>query len=188
METIQPPTSEQIAEAITGLAVELANSFTRDADLAVVGIARGGIELGKRLSQLISEKLKQEIPCGVVDISFHRDDISSNPVPNIQSIANLPFDVKGKSIVLVDDVIFSGRTIRAALNEIFDQGRPDSVKLAVLVDRGGRSLPIQPDFVGLTLETDKEQRIETTISNQSDTPDSILITTRPSLWNGLEKI
>lgn len=175
METIQPPSSEQITEAITKLAVDVAENFPQDANLTVVAIARGGIELGKRMSQLISKKLEKEIPCGVVDISFHRDDISSNPAPEIQSIGNLPFDVEGKSILLVDDVIFSGRTIRAALNEIFDQGRPDFVKLAVLVDRGGRSLPIQPDFVGLNLEANKKQRVEVEISNQPDIPDSILI-------------
>lgn len=175
METFQPPSSEEIAAAIQGLAVELADAHPDGSKLAVVGIAVGGIELGRRLTKSISERLKQEIPYGVVDISFHRDDISSNPVPNIQSFANLPFDVEGKTVILVDDVIFSGRTIRAALNEIFDQGRPDKVELAVLVDRGGRSLPINPDFTGLTIEATDEQRVEVSVSNQDEIPHTITI-------------
>jgi pyrimidine operon attenuation protein / uracil phosphoribosyltransferase len=177
METSQPPSSEEIAAAIQRLAIELADKHSKTTNLAIVGIARGGIELGKRLTKLISEELDQEIPYGVVDISFHRDDISSNPVPNIQSFANLPFDVEGRHIILVDDVIFSGRSIRAAINELFDQGRPSKVTLAVLIDRGGRSLPIQPDFTGIDLKVTADQRVEVIISKNSDIPDSISIAT-----------
>lgn len=177
MQTSQPPSHEDIASAISRLTVELSEAYPDPTDLVLIGIARGGIELGKRIQAAMSDRLKHDIPHGVVDISFHRDDISSNPVPNIQSFANLPFDVEGKTVVLIDDVVFSGRTVRAALNEVFDQGRPNSVKLAVLVDRGGRCLPVQPDYVGLTLDVSDEQRVEVTLSDQPDTPDSISIAT-----------
>ncbi len=177
MQITQPPSHEDIAEAIKRLTLELADAYPDPANLTLIGIARGGVELGKRIQTGLAEKLNQDIPYGVVDISFHRDDISSNPVPNIQSFANLPFNVEGKNVVLIDDVIFSGRSVRAALNEVFDQGRPNRVKLAVLVDRGGRSLPIQPDFVGLSLDVEDDQRVEVSISDQSDTPDSISIET-----------
>jgi len=93
------------------------------------------------------------------------------------SFANLPFDVEGKTIILVDDVIFSGRSIRAALNEIFDQGRPANVSLAVLVDRGGRSLPINPDFTGLVIEANADQHVEVVVNDDPDTPDTISIAT-----------
>jgi len=175
METSQAPTHEEIAEAINRLVVELADVHGNASSLAVIGIARGGVELGRRINNGLSEKLGREIPYGVVDISFHRDDINSNPVPNIQSFANLPFNAEGTTVILVDDVIFSGRTIRAALNEIFDQGRPAKVVLVALVDRGERSLPIHPDFTGLKLNVHFDQRVEVTISDQSDTPDSISI-------------
>lgn len=177
METSQPPSSEEIAAAIQRLAIELADAHSETSNLAVVGIARGGIELGKRLTKLAGAKLNRELPYGVVDFSFHRDDISSNPVPNIQSFANLPFDVEGKHIILVDDVIFSGRSVRAAINELFDQGRPAKVSLAVLVDRGGRSLPIQPDFIGISLKTPENQHVEVVVSKDPDVPDSITIAT-----------
>ena len=177
METSQPPTHEEIAEAINRLVAKLAEVYANTSNLAVIGIARGGVELGKRINNGLSEKLRREIPYGIVDISFHRDDINSNPVPNIQTFANLPFDVEGKTVILVDDVIFSGRTIRAALNEIFDQGRPDSVDLVALVDRGNRSLPIHPDFTGLKLDVHSDQRVEVIISDNPETPDSISIAT-----------
>ena len=104
MDTSQPPSSEELAAAIQRLAIELADAHPDPANLAVIGIARGGVKLGKRLAKSIGERLKQELPYGTVDISFHRDDLSSNPVPNVMSFANLPFDVEGKTIILIDDV------------------------------------------------------------------------------------
>ncbi|MDA0346339.1 MAG: bifunctional pyr operon transcriptional regulator/uracil phosphoribosyltransferase PyrR [Verrucomicrobia bacterium] len=177
MDTSQPPSSEELAAAIQRLAIELAEAYPDPANLVIVGIARGGIELGKRLAKSIGERLKHELPYGIVDISFHRDDLSSNPVPNIMSFANLPFDVEGKTIILVDDVIFSGRSIRAALNEIFDQGRPAKVSLAVLVDRGGRALPINPDFTGLMVKANPNQHVKVVVNDNPDTPDTISIAT-----------
>lgn len=175
MQTSRPPSHAEIASAIQQLATDLAEACPDASKLAIIGIARGGVELAKRLTRSLEDRLKQEIPFGVIDISFHRDDISSNPVPHVQSFANLPFDAEGKTVILVDDVLFSGRTIRAALNEIFDQGRPEKVCLAVLVDRGGRSLPIQPDFTGLKLKVNDDQRVEVSISENPDIADSITI-------------
>jgi pyrimidine operon attenuation protein / uracil phosphoribosyltransferase len=175
MQTSQPPTHEEIAEAIQRLVDYLAEAHSGTENLVVIGIARGGVELAKRITTGLSTKLGRQIPYGVVDISFHRDDISSNPVPHIQSFDNLPFFVEDKQVILVDDVIFSGRTIRAALNEIFDQGRPEKVVLAVLIDREGRSLPIQPDFSGLKLNVSLDERVEVHISDKADIKDTISI-------------
>lgn len=176
MESTEQPSAEAIESAIQRLARDLADAHRDSENLAVIGIAEGGNGLAKRLARMISDHLGRTLPCGVIDISFHRDDISSNPVPNIQSFANLPFDVNDRTIILVDDVIFSGRSTRAALNEIFDQGRPDCVRLAVLVERVGRCLPIQPDYVGLRLEPRSDQRVEVSINNDPGLPDSIAIT------------
>ncbi len=176
MVTSGQPSTEDIESAIERLAHDLAETHKNSKNLAVIGIAGGGITLARRLARMLSDKLGRKLPCGVVDISFHRDDISSNPVPNIQSFANLPFAVDDSTLILVDDVIFTGRTIRAALNEIFDQGRPDCVRLAVLVNRGGRCLPIQPDFAGLRLQTGAGQRVDVSINDDPGQPDSIAIT------------
>lgn len=176
MKSPEQPSAEAIEAAIQRLARELAEAHQDSENLAVIGIAQGGNGLARRLARMISDHLGRTLPCGVVDISFHRDDISSNPVPNIQAFSNLSFDVDDRTIILVDDVIFTGRSTRAALNEIFDQGRPDCVRLAVLVERGGRCLPIQPDYVGLRLEAHSDQRVEVSINNDPDLPDSIAIT------------
>ncbi|MCB1123810.1 MAG: bifunctional pyr operon transcriptional regulator/uracil phosphoribosyltransferase PyrR [Verrucomicrobiae bacterium] len=176
MTTAQPPSHEEIAEAINRLVLDLAEAYSESENVVVIAIARGGVELGKRISSALGDKLGREIPCGVVDISFHRDDISSNPVPHIQTFANLPFDVEEKTVILVDDVIFSGRSVRAALNEIFDQGRPKKVSLAVLIDRGGRSLPIQADFTGMTLKLASNELIKVYLDDSSSSEDSVSIT------------
>ena len=178
MQSFQQPSVEAIAAAIQRLAREVAEAHQDCDQLAVIGIAEGGMGLAQRLAGMISEKLGRNVPCGVIDISFHRDDISSNPVPNIQCISNLSFDVDHRAILLVDDVIFTGRSARAALNEIFDQGRPDCVRLAVMVERSGRCLPIQPDYVGMRLEAPSQQRIVVSLNDDPDQPDSISITNR----------
>lgn len=176
MESPEQPSAEAIESAIQRLARDLAEAHQDSENLAVIGIAGGGIELARRLARMISDQIGRKLPCGAIDISFHRDDISSNPVPNIQTFSNLPFSVQNRTLILVDDVIFTGRSTRAALNEVFDQGRPDHVQLAVLVERDGRCLPIQPDFVGLRLEVNSDQRVEVSISADPNQPDSIAIT------------
>lgn len=122
----------------------------------IVGIHTGGAWVAERLHAL----LKCPQPLGTLDISFYRDDFSRIGLHPQVKPSNLPFDLEGRDILLVDDVLHSGRTVRAAMNELFDYGRPAAIRLAVLVDRGGRELPIRPDFAGATLAVPSHQNIQ----------------------------
>jgi pyrimidine operon attenuation protein/uracil phosphoribosyltransferase len=130
-----------------------------DGSIALVGIQRRGAHLAKRLHALTSELLEQSVPLGFVDIAFYRDDFAIRPAAPVVHATQLEFPVDGKTIVIVDDVLYTGRTVRAAIDEVFDYGRPARVQLAVLVDRGHRELPIRPDYVGKNLPTSQEQRV-----------------------------
>ena len=128
-------------------------------DIAIVGIQRRGAHLARRLHALTGELLDQPIPLGTVDIAFYRDDLAIRPSAPIVHATALDFHVGGRTIVIVDDVLYTGRTVRAAIDEIFDYGRPARVQLAVLIDRGHRELPIRPDYVGKNLPTSQRQRV-----------------------------
>jgi pyrimidine operon attenuation protein/uracil phosphoribosyltransferase len=130
-----------------------------DGKVALVGIQRRGAHLAQRLHALTSELLEPQVPLGFVDISFYRDDFAIRPSSPVVHATQLEFPVDGKTIVIVDDVLYTGRTARAAIDEIFDYGRPARVQLAALVDRGHRELPIRPDYVGKNLPTSREQRV-----------------------------
>jgi pyrimidine operon attenuation protein/uracil phosphoribosyltransferase len=130
-----------------------------DGNVALVGIQRRGAHLAQRLHVLTSELLEPQIPLGFVDISFYRDDLAIRPSSPIVHATHLDFPVDGKTIVIVDDVLYTGRTVRAAIDEVFDYGRPARVQLATLIDRGHRELPIRPDYVGKNLPTSQEQRV-----------------------------
>ena len=130
-----------------------------DGAIALVGIHRRGALLAQRLHALTSELLDTPVPLGFVDISFYRDDLTIRPSAPIVHATQLDFSVDGRTIVIVDDVLYTGRTVRAAVDEVFDYGRPARVQLAVLVDRGHRELPIRPDYVGKNLPTSTEQRV-----------------------------
>ncbi|MGA2928591.1 MAG: bifunctional pyr operon transcriptional regulator/uracil phosphoribosyltransferase PyrR [Solirubrobacteraceae bacterium] len=130
-----------------------------DGKLALVGIHRRGAHLAKRLHTLTSELLESVVPLGDVDISFYRDDLSIRRSAPVVHATHLEFSVQGLTIVIVDDVLYTGRTVRAAIDAIFDYGRPSRVQLAVLVDRGHRELPIRPDYVGKNLPTSRDQRV-----------------------------
>ena len=124
-------------------------------ETVIVGIHTGGVWVAERLHALLGCKQ----PLGMLDISFYRDDFSRIGLHPQVKPSNLPFDLECRDIVLVDDVLHSGRTVRAAMNELFDYGRPASIRLAVLVDRGNHELPIRPDFTGLTLDVPPHQNI-----------------------------
>jgi pyrimidine operon attenuation protein/uracil phosphoribosyltransferase len=130
--------------------------------IAIVGIQRRGAVLARRLHALTSELIEPPVPLGFVDISFYRDDLrlpgKADAAPVVHA-TQLDFPVDGRTIVIVDDVLYTGRTVRAAIDEIFDFGRPARVQLAVLIDRGHRELPIRPDYVGKNLPTAQDQRV-----------------------------
>ncbi len=134
-------------------------------EIALVGIHRRGAALAQRLHALVGELLDTAVPLGFVDISFYRDDLTTRavgPASPIVHATQLDFDIQGpppRTIVIVDDVLYTGRTVRAAIDEVFDYGRPARVQLAVLVDRGHRELPIRPDYVGKNLPTSQKQRV-----------------------------
>lgn len=134
--------------AVDKLASELRAFLQPKAHFALVGIANGGITLARELARRIG----REVPVGVVNAAFHRDDITMRLLPADFAATDLDFEVDGATIVLVDDVFATGRTIRAGLNELFDYGRPEEVCLAVLIDLGQKKLPLHPDFVGLNMD------------------------------------
>jgi pyrimidine operon attenuation protein/uracil phosphoribosyltransferase len=149
-----------IDRAMTRIAHEILEKNKGAKDLVLVGIQRGGVHLAKRLAARIKEIEGVEPPVGSLDLTMYRDDLAtrkSQPVPQATDIA---FDIQDKSMVLVDDVVFTGRTIRAALNSIMDYGRPRRIQLAVLVDRGHRELPIRADYVGKNLPTSAKEKVE----------------------------
>ncbi|WP_130473067.1 bifunctional pyr operon transcriptional regulator/uracil phosphoribosyltransferase PyrR [Candidatus Magnetaquicoccus inordinatus] len=124
----------------------------RVGDWVVIGIRRGGALVAERLWDRLCERVQEKIPIGFLDITFYRDDLDTIGPNPVVGETDLRMDIDHKHILLVDDVLFTGRTIRAAMNALFDYGRPERVELLVLVDRGGRQLPIQPDHVGLVVQ------------------------------------
>ncbi len=145
--------------------------------LLLLGIANGGIELARRLSVGLAQALHPiASKTGTIDISFHRDDIGNNPIPKEYAHTAIPVDVTGATVILIDDVLFSGRTVKAALDELFDHGRPAKVELAVLVDREGRRLPFAADYSGLTLPAADGERIVVHLDPVRPSGDRIQIT------------
>ena len=137
-----------------------------DADrLAIVGIHRRGAVLAARLHVIVEDLLGAPVPLGDVDISFYRDDLATRRADQpVVHASHLDFALEGRTVIIVDDVLFTGRTVRAAIDALFDYGRPDRVQLAVLADRGHRELPIRPDFVGKNLATSREQRVDVRVA------------------------
>jgi pyrimidine operon attenuation protein/uracil phosphoribosyltransferase len=157
-EPIMILSSAALERALKRMAHEIAERDETPKDLVLVGIQRGGVLLAGRLTHLLKDILGQAIPAGALDVSMHRDDIGTNAAPNMHPTV-IPFDITGKTVVLVDDVLFSGRTTRAALDALNDFGRPQRVQLAVLIDRGHRELPIKADFVGKNVPTSLRERV-----------------------------
>jgi pyrimidine operon attenuation protein / uracil phosphoribosyltransferase len=142
---------EGIDRCLTRIAYEILEKNKGMDDLVLVGIRTGGVYLAERLKKKISGIEGQEIPLGILDITFYRDDISTTHKKPLSGKTNITFSLDDKKVVLVDDVLFTGRTIRAAMDALIDFGRPQVIQLAVLIDRGHRELPIRADFVGKNL-------------------------------------
>jgi pyrimidine operon attenuation protein/uracil phosphoribosyltransferase len=150
--------AQALQRGLTRIAHEIAERNISGKDVVLVGIQRGGVFLAQRLSTLLAGIWSQPVPVGSLDVSMHRDDLGQRVAPTVQPTV-IPFDVTGKTVVLVDDVLFSGRTIRAAMDALNDFGRPRCIQLAVLIDRGHRELPIKPDFVGKNVPTAPDESI-----------------------------
>jgi len=146
-------------------------------ELVIVGIQRRGVHLAQRIVEHIREREKVDVPRGALDITLYRDDLQLVGPRPVVGPTHLPTEVDGKRIVIVDDVLYTGRTIRAALDELADFGRPARIALAVLVDRGGRELPIQPDVVGKRLEAKREERVDVLVE-ALDGRDAVVVTAR----------
>jgi pyrimidine operon attenuation protein/uracil phosphoribosyltransferase len=149
-----------IARTIVRIAHQIVEQ-TDGRDIAIVGIHRRGAVLARRLVAQVSALVGQEVPLGEIDISFYRDDVAIRD-PARQPVVHaskIDFPVDGKTLILVDDVLYTGRTVRAAIDALFDYGRPQRVRLAVLADRGHRELPIRPDYVGKNLPTARGERV-----------------------------
>jgi len=148
-----------IARALTRISHEILESNRGPQDLVILGIPTRGVVLAERIGTLIGEFGGAGVPVGSLDITMYRDDLHRHPTRSPQPTSIPPGGIDGKTVVLVDDVLFSGRTIRAALDAVQDIGRPAAVRLAALVDRGHRELPIRPDFVGKNLPSSREERV-----------------------------
>ncbi len=143
--------ADGIRRALTRIAHEIIEKNKGTENVVLIGVRRRGVTLAKRLQQLICEFEDVELPMGILDITLYRDDLSTIDVQPVVHETAVPFSVQGKQVILVDDVLFTGRTARAALDATMDLGRPQRIQLAVLVDRGHRELPIRADFVGKNL-------------------------------------
>ena len=150
---------EDVRRALTRIAHEIVERNPDPPAPALVGIHRRGALLAQRLQLLLEELLDAEVPLGDLDIGFYRDDVAQRPDAPIVHASHVDFDVSQRTIVVVDDVLYTGRTVRAAIEALFDYGRPARVQLAVLADRGHRELPIRPDYVGKNLPTARSEHV-----------------------------
>jgi pyrimidine operon attenuation protein / uracil phosphoribosyltransferase len=157
---------EQVRRTLSRIAHEIIERNDDLSSIALVGIHTRGVPLAQRLRRLVEERSGEEVALGQLDVTFHRDDVHvragnaprrPQPVPRD---TRLEFELEGRTVILVDDVLYTGRTIRAAIDALFEYGRPDRVQLAVLADRGHRELPIRPDYVGKNLPTSRGERVQ----------------------------
>jgi pyrimidine operon attenuation protein/uracil phosphoribosyltransferase len=152
---------DDMRRTLVRIAHEIVEKNAEPERLALVGIHRRGAIVAARLKRLVDDLLEADVPLGDLDISFYRDDVQLRPAgrdPEVHA-SHLDFDVQGRTVVIVDDVLFTGRTVRAAIEALFDYGRPARVQLAVVADRGHRELPIRPDYVGKNLPTARDERV-----------------------------
>lgn len=162
-----------VRRALTRIAHEILEKNHGAEHIALVGVLTRGAPVAERLAKMIQQIESVEVPVGKIDIGLYRDDYADRPTAALSPSA-IPFDVTGKHIILTDDVLFTGRSVRAALSALLDMGRPASIQLAVLVDRGHRELPIRPDYVGKNLPTARQEHVRVLLS-EVDGEDRVLI-------------
>src|SRR5713101_10161424 len=162
-----------LQRTLTRIAHEVAERNETSADVVLVGIQTGGVLLAQRLATLLAGIWGHSVPIGSLDVSMHRDDLQGRLTPNVYPTV-IPFDVSARTVVLVDDVLFSGRTTRAAMDALNDFGRPKRIQLAVLIDRGHRQLPIKADFVGKNVPSSMNERIDVQLKEQGG-PDVVYL-------------
>ncbi|HOO86126.1 MAG TPA: bifunctional pyr operon transcriptional regulator/uracil phosphoribosyltransferase PyrR [Synergistales bacterium] len=170
-------TERDMERVLRRIAVEIVERNKGLDDVVLLGIQRRGVHLAARLREIFKAEEKVKVPAGELDITLYRDDISTLADQPVVHSTSLPGDITGKRVVLVDDVLFTGRTIRAALDAITDLGRPERVQLAVLVDRGHRELPIAADYVGKTIPTSRSENVEVRVK-ELDGTDGVVICER----------
>jgi pyrimidine operon attenuation protein/uracil phosphoribosyltransferase len=177
--------AEQVARTLSRIAHEIIERNDDLESVALVGIHTRGVPLAQRLRLLVEERSGVELALGQLDITFHRDDVHvrsgsapRRPQPIVRD-TRLEFELEGRTVILVDDVLYTGRTIRAAIDALIEYGRPDRVQLAVLADRGHRELPIRPDYVGKNLPTARNDRVQVEV-NEIDEVDRVVLVTEGS--------
>jgi len=167
--------SEDIHRAMVRIAHEIAERNKGTENIILVGIRRRGVPLAERIAATLSELEGRRVPVGYLDITLYRDDLSSRGPSPIVGKTSLDHDITGKTVILVDDVLYTGRTVRAALDALTDLGRPTRIQLAVLVDRGHRELPVRADFVGKNVPTAISERVEVRVKEIDNETDEVLI-------------
>jgi len=168
---------EAINRALMRIAHEILEKDGGIEDLCIVGIRNRGAYLADRLADCIEKIENKEVPVGILDITLYRDDLTSIAAQPVVRKTEITFDISGKRVILIDDVLYTGRTIRAALDALIDFGRPKVIQLAVLVDRGHRELPIRADFVGKNIPTSQNESIEVRLK-ETDNKDEVVIVER----------
>ncbi len=166
--------AQEIQEALQRLAGEIIHNKNNSDDMVLVGIQRGGVHLAERLSLIFKDKFSRQIPVGTLDVNMYRDDLNQRAAPPVHPTL-IPFDITGKAVVLVDDVLFKGRTVRAAMDALNDFGRPRCIELAVLIDRGHRELPIRADFVGRAVSTGPLDKVDVRLREDGDAEGVFLV-------------
>nr|WP_088894305.1 bifunctional pyr operon transcriptional regulator/uracil phosphoribosyltransferase PyrR [Leptolyngbya ohadii] len=175
-QVIEILSTDELRRTLTRLASQIVERADDLSKLVLLGIYTRGVPMAELLARQIEVLEQVQVPIGALDITFYRDDLDRNDLRAPEK-TEIPFDLSGKIVVLVDDVIFKGRTIRAALNAVHDYGRPEAIWLAVLVDRGHRELPIHPDFTGKKLPTSREEEVKVYLQ-AIDGRDAVELTTR----------
>ena len=167
--------TEGVARAIRRISHEITEKNKGTKNVVIVGVLKRGADIGARIAEEIFGIEGERVPVGQLDVTFYRDDLSSSSISKDANATNIPFDINEKNVILTDDVIYTGRTVRAAIDALFRKGRPRTVQLAVLVDRGLRELPFKPDFVGKNIPTSHSESVSVRI-REIDGEDSVVIT------------